>query len=187
MNARKFLGQYLESPHVDVSYGETDEDDDGEAILRPIEQVAEPERPRHLLEPTQFRPLPRPVEPLHQPDGANSDVPKDTDRTGEAATTALPTKAITNEIPATEKYSEMSLADQDRRSTSSDAGDASPIEESIDNRMDNIALTEYENIEQIIEENFSTAIDRMVQSALHNIVIRRTKFELTSMTKLNSP
>lgn len=182
MNARRFFGQYLESPHVDVTYREPDEDDD-EAILGPIEQTAEPERPRHLPDPTQLRPLPRLVRPLLQPDEAIPYGPKGTDRTGEAGTNALPIEAATNEIPATEKDTEMSLEDQDRRSTSSDDGDASPFDNSIESQMSNIVSTECKNIEQIIERSFSTEIDQMVENALHKIIIRRTEVELSLMAK----
>jgi len=186
MSARKFFGQYLGSPHVDVTHTEPDEDEDGEAILTPIEQAAEPERPNHIPDPNRLRPLPRPAKPLRKPDDAISSGPEDTGRTGEAAIAALPDNVPTNDNSSTAKDTEMTLEDRNRRSEASHDSDESTLGETIKEFVNNFESTKCENIERIIEDNFNTTINRMVQNALYNIIIRRVEAELSTMAKSTS-
>ena len=184
MSSHNLFGKYLENPHSDLSYEAVGENDQNDVLSGSDKSLTDMNEPRILSDQIRLRPL-----PSRDASGPAAKEPSTngTEISGKPEGSSIeppPASDLIDLSQSPDQETEMNLDVEDHQNTTAGADEPSKDcnEKSYDEEMKSISA-DVGAIEQLIEDNFSSTIDETVQAALRNIVVRRAKEELSSITK----
>lgn len=186
MRNQTLLDSYLSEPHSDLTYEGIREADDGDEIAESSEHPPVADKINLLTAAVRFRPLPGRERSVPAGEQTATDEADISDASEDPSNQARSASELSEPPQLPHREIEMKPDDKTNQDTFGSTDEQSQGSNNKYLGMAPISASVHvDDIEHLIEENLSSAIDEAVRAALRNILMRRAKSELSSMAKLN--